>query len=230
MDMDVDHVNGAVAAREDLQRAAGEDLGDHFSFAITSVEELREGDVPLAQRYRIECTVADTLFEILQVDVTLTPPEVWEAEPARRPGLLADVGLGPIDVLLVPLERQIAEKVHAYTRKYDGVSTRVRDLVDFVLIRTLERVDAQRLRQAITQTFAQRKTHTMPHGLPPPPADWEVAFRREADAVGVTTALDEAHRLSAAWLDPVLQGNARGTWIPKRGAWDETEKRGEGGA
>jgi len=113
MDMDVDHAKGAVAAREDLQDAAAEDLGDHFSFAITSVEELREGDVPLAQRYRIECTVADTLFETLQVDVTLTPPDVWDAEPARRPGLLADVGLGPIDVLLVPLERQIAEKVHA---------------------------------------------------------------------------------------------------------------------
>ena len=96
MDMDVDHVKGGVAAREDLQAAAAEDLGDHFSFAITSVEELREGDVPLAQRYRIECTVADTLFETLQVDVTLAPPDVWDAEPARRPGLLADVGLGPI--------------------------------------------------------------------------------------------------------------------------------------
>src|SRR2546430_353907 len=104
MDMDVDHAQGASAAREDLQRAVAEDLGDHFSFAITSVEDLGEGGVPLAQRYRIECTVANTLFEILQVDVTLAPPEVWDAEPARRPGLLADVGLGPIDVLLVPLE------------------------------------------------------------------------------------------------------------------------------
>jgi nucleotidyltransferase AbiEii toxin of type IV toxin-antitoxin system len=133
---------------------------------------------------------------------------------------LADVGLGPIDVLLVPLERQIAEKLHAYTRPYDsGGSTRVKDLVDFVIIRLFERMDADRLRDAINETFSRRRTHPAPNRLPPPPAEWAVAYRDEAEAVGITRDLSEAHTLAAAWLNPVLDFTARGTWDPQRALW-----------
>ena len=48
MDLDADHAQGAAAAREDLQHAIAEDLGDHFSFAIIGSEELREGGLSLA--------------------------------------------------------------------------------------------------------------------------------------------------------------------------------------
>ncbi len=219
LDMDVDHAQGAAAAREDLQRSIVEDLGDNFSFAITGAEELRERDVNLAIRYRIECSVAGTPFEPLQMDVTITPPHVWEVEEARRPGLLADMGLGPIEVLLVPLERQIAEKLHAYTRTYNGATTRAKDLVDFVLIRLLERVEARRLAREVRETFARRGTHPVPKQLPLPPTELEIAYRREAEDVGITTDVREAHRLAAGWLDPILQGIAHGRWEPERGTW-----------
>ncbi|MGQ0572317.1 MAG: hypothetical protein ACT4P5_22655 [Armatimonadota bacterium] len=45
VDMDLDHAQGATAAREDLLRALAEDLGDYFTFAVTGTEEVREGDV-----------------------------------------------------------------------------------------------------------------------------------------------------------------------------------------
>lgn len=223
LDMDVDHAEGAAAAREDLQRCIAEDLGDNFSFAITGAEELRERDVSLAVRYRIDCAVAGTPFEPLQVDVTLTPPKVWEVERAQRPGLLADMGLGPIEVLLVPLERQVAEKLHAYTRTYNGATTRAKDLVDFVLIRLLERVGAQRLAREINETFARRATHPIPKQLSPPHSELERAYRREAANVGITPDVFEAHRLAAGWLDPILEGTARGRWEPELGAWIEEE-------
>jgi hypothetical protein len=219
MDMDIDHQQGGAVAHKDLLRAVVEETDDWFAFVIAGRRAIHEGGVRLAERYRIQCSVGGPLFETLQVDVTMTPPPQWEVEPARRPGLLADVGLGPIDVLLVPLERQIAEKLHAYTRPYDGGSTRVKDLVDFVLIQLLERVDADRLRHAVVQTFTRRRTHEVPTHLPPPPADWAVAYREEAEAVGVTTNLDEAHKLAAEWIDPVLHGSARGPWNPERKAW-----------
>src|SRR5205807_10327656 len=68
-------------------------LGDHFAFVIAGRRDLREAGISLAERYRIECAVGGTLFETLQVDVTVTPPAQWEVEAAQRPGLLADVGL-----------------------------------------------------------------------------------------------------------------------------------------
>jgi len=221
VDLDTDHVQGAAAAREDLQRAIVEDLRDHFAFSIAGIEDLREGDVRLAVRYNIICSVATPTFESLQVDVTVAPPDPWDAEPAWSPGLLADIGLGPVEVLVIPLERQIAEKLRAYTRQYDGGTTRAKDLVDFILIRRSERVDAGRLKDAIHRTFARRGTHAVPDHLSAPKRDLTVAYSREARAVGITTSLEEAHKMIAEWLDPVLACTAKGTWNPHEGRWIE---------
>ena len=204
MDMDIDHVRGAEAAREDLLRAANADLDDHFAFAILGTEEVREGGRRLGLRFRFEASVAGVAFEPVQVDVSTLAPDTWEVEPAQRPGLLSDVGLGPIEVMLVPLERQVAEKLHAYTRRYNGESTRVRDLVDLVIICMFTSVDARRLRNEILQTFAQRGTHPVPDALPPPPASWARPYAVAAADLGIPPTLADAHRLAASWLDPVL--------------------------
>jgi len=221
IDLDVDHAKGAAAARNDLQRAVAEDLGDLFAFAVAGSEELKEGGVDLAVRYRVDCSVGGTPFEPLQVDVSVAAPEPWDAEPARRPGLLADVGLGPVDILVVPLERQLAEKLHAYTRTYDGATTRAKDLVDFILVRWHEQVDADRLKEAIHRTFTRRGTHQVPERLSAPGAALGVAYRREAQSVGIATSLEEAHRVVAEWLDPILVCTAKGRWDPGRAQWIE---------
>ena len=200
-------------------RAAAEDLDDHFAFAIIGAEEVEEGGRRLALRYRFEASLAGVAFETLQVDVTTLAPEVWEVEAAQRPGLLSDVGLGPIEVTLVPLERMVAEKLHAYTRRYDGESGRVRDLVDLGIIRLFETVDSRRLREEIGRTFARRDTHPVPVGFPAPPADWARAYAEQARAVGIPPGLADAHRLAATWLDPMLQGTAKGVWQPSRQVW-----------
>lgn len=221
MDMDMDHAHGVDAAIEDLRRATAADLDDNFSFAIVDMREIREAGLNLAIRLRVECSVAGALFELLQVDVSVLAPEVWDAEPAVRPGLLAGVGLGPIEVRVISIERHTAEKFHAYTRTYRGGqrSTRARDLVDLVLIRTLECPNAGRLGGEIDRTFKVRATHDVPTEVPPPPTEWAIPYREEAGPVRITTDLDTAHRLVAEMLDPVLSGAGRGTWDPERTAW-----------
>jgi predicted nucleotidyltransferase component of viral defense system len=205
VDLDADHAYGVEAARADLQRAAIEDLGDHFGFAIAGSEELREAGVGLAVRYKLESSLAGRPFEPLQVDVSISVPDPWDGQRARRPGLLTAVGLDPIDVLLVPLERQVAEKLHAFTRTYKGGgTTRSRDLVDLMLVLENERLDAVLLKDVIRRVFDRRATHPVPNRLPPPPRELAVSYRREAGRVGVPTSLDDVHRLLGAWLDPVL--------------------------
>lgn len=205
VDMDADHVQGAEAARPDLQRATAEDVGDHFGFAIVGSEELREAGVGLAIRYKVESSLAGRPFEPLQVDVTTVPPDPWDAQPAHRPGLLTELGLDPIEVLLVPLERQVAEKLHAYTRTYKtGGTTRSRDLVDLLLILQHEHVDAAVLEDTTRRVFDQRATHALPGRLPRPPRELAVSYRREAENVGIAEALEEAYELLAGWLDPLL--------------------------
>jgi hypothetical protein len=210
VDLDADHLNGATAARADLQRAATAEAGDHFGFAVIGAEDLRSAGVGLAVRYKLESSLAGRPFEPLQVDVS-TAPDPWDAQAARRPGLLAELGLDPIEVWLIPLERQVAEKLHACTRTYEsGGTTRARDLVDLLLIREHERLDPAVLGDAIQRVFDRRATHGIPKRLPPPARELAVSYRREARQVRVASGLEEAHRLLADWLDPVLAGT-RGT-------------------
>lgn len=206
VDLDADHVDGAAAARVDLQRAAAEDLGDHFDFAIAGSQELRDAGVRLAVRYRLECSLAGRPFEPLQVDVTVAPAEPRDAQPAQRPGLLAELGLGPIDMLLISVERQVAEKLHAYTRTYGGGgTTRARDVVDLLLIQQHDRPEPVRLQDAILAVFRQRATHGVPMRLPTPPPTLALAYRRDAKRLGLTSDLAEAHQLLSAWLNPILE-------------------------
>jgi hypothetical protein len=205
VDLDADHAYGVDAARVDLQRAAIEDLGDQFGFALAGSEELREAGVGLAVRYKVESSLVGRPFEPLQVDVSMSVPDPWDAQRARRPGLLAAVGLDPIEVLLIPLERQVAEKLHAFTRTYKGGgTTRGRDLVDLMLVLENERVDGVLLRDVIRRVFDRRATHPVPDRLPPPPRELAVSYRTEAERVGLPTDLKDVHRRLGAWLDPIL--------------------------
>ena len=207
VDLDADHLRGAQAARADLQGAAIEEVGDHFGFAVIGTEELRAGSVALALRYKLESSLAGRLFEPLQVDVSVAAPDPWDAQRARRPGLLTELGLEPIEVWLVPLERQVAEKLHAYTRTYKSRgTTRARDLVDLLLIREHELLDPVALREAIQRVFHGRATHGIPERLPRPARELAVGYRREAEQVKVASNLEDAHRLLADWIDPVLAG------------------------
>jgi hypothetical protein len=208
--LDADHIRGADGARLDLERAVLKDVADGFEFAITGSEEIREGDLRLAVRYKVESSLAGRVFEPLQVDVSVAPPPTWDAESARRPGLLKGLGLEAFDVPLVPLERHVAEKVHAFTRTYkSGPTTRARDLVDLLLIHEHGRIDRTRLRDAIRRIFDRRATHAIPVQVPIPPRELATSYRRGAERVGMSVTADEAHRILAAWLDPILAEAAR---------------------
>ncbi len=58
----------------------------------------------------------------------------------------------------VAIEQHVAEKLHAYTRTYaaDRPSSRVKDLVDIVVISHTTTIDADRLRRAIRDIFQRR--------------------------------------------------------------------------
>jgi hypothetical protein len=102
----------------------------------------------------------------------------------------------------VSLELHVAEKLHAYTRRYerDRQSTRVKDLVDLALIADLAELDGDRLATAIAATFERRGTHSIPLVLPPPPRSWSTPYRQLAASVGLAPGLDAGHAAAAALL------------------------------
>ncbi|NIN72171.1 MAG: nucleotidyl transferase AbiEii/AbiGii toxin family protein [Gemmatimonadetes bacterium] len=220
-DMDLARQDDLDAATEDFLALQRLELGDHFVFAI---ERARLSDPELegaAARFRAEATLAGRQFETAIIDVGFSDPALWEPDRLMGPDLLRFAGLGPVEVPGLPLEQHVAEKLHAYTRKYSGgrSSSRVKDLVDLLIISSSTRVDGARLRAAIKVTFDVRASHRRPEALPIPSSAWAAPYRRLAEEMGLDGSLANGYRDVAGFLDPVLAGET-GEWDPERGRWE----------
>ncbi len=223
MDIDLAGSGGEDAATADLVATQELDLGDHFSFAIertAKLDQLVEGS---AVRYHVRADLAGRLFEEFLLDVGFDFPSGWEPETLHGPDLLAFADIAPVEAPALPLELQIAEKVHAYTRGYGQsgmASTRVKDLVDLALIASACQVNADRLNRALRDTFGQRDRHELPGALPRPPADSRLPYARMAREVGLAAELVRGYELAARLLDPVLSGDLRAAvWEPAAQSW-----------
>lgn len=224
MDINLAGPGSEDAATADLVATQELDLGDHFSFAIertAKLDQLVEGS---AVRYHVRAELAGRLFEEFLLDVGFDL-HLSGAEPEmlHGPDLLAFADIAPVEAPSLPLELQIAEKVHAYTRGYGRsgmASTRVKDLVDLALIASASQVDADRLNRALRDTFGRRDRHELPGALPRPPVDWRVPYARMALEVGLAAELVRGYALAGRLLDPVLSGDVRAAvWEPEAQSW-----------
>ncbi len=221
-DMDLGRTDDEDAATEDFAAAQQLTLDDFFSFAARQTDAFDDADDFRAIRFHVTAELAGRIFDQFVVDVGFAESISWTPDTIETSDLLSFAGIERIRVPALPLPQHIAEKVHAYTRKYGASgreSTRPKDLVDILLIARSEPLDAAALRNAFEVTFAQRKDQALPSSLLPPPAGWREPYRRLATEVEVESELDKAFASAAEFLDPVLAGRADGAWNPRRRAW-----------
>jgi hypothetical protein len=222
-DIDLVRTDNEELATADLIAAQLVDLGDFFTFSTAGRERLR-ADAGGTIQFRVRAELSGRLFEEVLVDIGFSDPLGWQPERVCGSDLLAFADIEPIEVPVLPLEQHVAEKVHAYTRTYHGhPSSRVKDLVDLVLVKQFMTLDAARLRAALLGTFEGRAQHALPAALPPPPGTWSVPYRKLASDVGIDPHLASGHAEAASLLDPVLAGFTAGHWDPEHGAWLEGE-------
>lgn len=221
-DMDLVRRDDAESATADLITCQSMDLKDFFILSVESMGRITEEQDGGAVRYRVRAELAGRLFEKVTVDIGFSDPLGWQPETLRGVNLLSFADIEPVAVPALPLEQHVAEKVHAYTRTYgDGrESSRVKDLVDLVLVKQTMSLNAGRLRAALVGVFEGRRRHALPSALPPPPKDWGVPFRRLADEVGIDSDIKVAYAEAAVLLDPVMGGKVTGRWDPVNGSWD----------
>lgn len=220
MDLDMAFLAEQAQVDADVIEASRTDLSDYFTFAAERIP-VPAGQEDVTGSFRIRALIAGRLFEQIQLDVAWTDPFIG-SELVHGESLLSFAGIEPATVPAIPIEQHAAEKLHAYTRVYaSGPSSRVKDLVDVVLIALHRGLDAGRLAQALNTTFRARNSHSLPATFPSPPAAWEGPYRRLAEEVSITGDMVEAHRIVAALLDPILAGQAPGTahWNPATQSW-----------
>jgi hypothetical protein len=173
-------------------------------------------------RFHIDAELAGRRFDTVMLDIGFGDPELFAPTLLSPPPLLAFADIETPQIPVVPLEQHVAEKVHAYTRQYrGGGSTRIKDLVDLVLLLEHETFTAGRLRHALDATFEVRGTHDLPDAFPRPPNTWRTPFARLAGEVGVAPDLDAAHGRVAAFLNPVLSGQViEAAWDNHAEVWN----------
>lgn len=209
LDVDFLRPDGEEAAHADLIAAQSVALDDFFAFEIERTDRLDDVLEGIATRYRATCTLASHRFEMIAIDIGHGDVLIGDTDLLTGSDLLAFAGIASVAIPVIPIAQIIAEKVHAYTRTYGATqsSSRVKDLVDLVLIQRNETVNAGAVRQAFQITFEHRGTHPLPDRLPPPPSNWRMPFAKLAGPLDVPNDIDLALTLVAAFLDPVLNGS-----------------------
>jgi predicted nucleotidyltransferase component of viral defense system len=219
-DIDIDWTIGEDAAVDLLTEAAAMVLDDRFEFAVErppSTDDLPGG----GQRWTVTATLGGREFERVAIDIGFAAKPVLAPETIASSHLLDFADIAPTLVPTVAIEQHIAEKLHAYTRTYaaDMASSRVKDLVDLVVIAHTATADAGRLTRAIGEIFKRRATHPVPRAVPPPPSDWDQSWRKLAAHLPADEDIRVGLTTVASLLDPILGDKASGRWDPDTGGW-----------
>lgn len=85
-------------------------------------------------------------------------------------------------------------------------STRVKDLVDLVLVAELSTFEGSALLDAIESTFQSRGRQVFPERLAPPPDTWRDTYHALALEVEINPSIEAEWRAASAFLNPVLGG------------------------
>jgi hypothetical protein len=81
-------------------------------------------------------------------------------------------------------------------------------------------IPAKRLRAALEQTFAFRKTHALPATLPDPLPAWTTPYAAMAREDQLTwPTLEAVTKVAQAFLAPVLVPGIDATWEPEGWRW-----------
>lgn len=209
--------------RDRLIFVGSRDLGDWFQFEI----EQARNDLPVVHRglrFHLHSLLNGRVFEDFHLDIGIGDPVLAPVEYFSTPPLLGFAEIPATVIPCYPATQQIAEKVHALTMLHpSGESSRVKDLVDILLLAERSEMNSELLCQAIQATFDARNTHPLPDHLSALPVAWVIPFRKLSGEVGLKYAsLDDATAALELFLNPVLNKRFGGKWIPQKWQWDVT--------
>ena len=198
----------ATALRERLQIAASVQLDDFFVFVVgepsLELDQAPEG----GSRFPVDARLDGRTFVKFHVDLGVGDDVIEPLDRIVGEDWLGFAGIPTIAVPTLSTEQHWAEKLHAYTLPRDGATnSRVKDLVDLVLLIERQSMSPTRINVAVAATFARRGTHTVPTDLPLPPSVWEKPFMALAAECGMVHTLRSAYERVAAYWRSLTEGS-----------------------
>jgi predicted nucleotidyltransferase component of viral defense system len=185
----------------ELQRSARADLEDFFQFTIAEPQMNLDAAPQGGARYPVTTTVAGRVFTRFQLDIGIGDAVVPPTELIEGRDWLGFAGIAPGQFMAISKEQQFAEKLHAYTvPRPDAPNSRVKDLVDMILLIQMATMDRAVLDRATQTTFELRGTHAVPQVLPKPPESWTSPFDVMTKECGIELTLAFAVQMLTTYL------------------------------
>ena len=182
-----------LAVLEKLQEAVAFRTDDFFVYTIGEPISDLDAAPHGGARFPVEARLDGRVFVGFHLDVGIGDAVMEPLEVIEGRDWLGFAGIASPSLYIIPREQQFAEKLHAYTLPRKGAAnTRVRDLVDMVLLIQSGTLDKAQVGEAIRLTFGRRRTHTLPKTLLQPPADWQKPFEALAKECRLSEGIDSA--------------------------------------
>jgi hypothetical protein len=192
---------------EKLQEAAAFSSDDFFVYTIGEpISELDAAPYGGA-RFPVEARLDGRVFVGFHLDVGIGDAVMEPLEVIEGRDWLVFAGIASPSLYMIPREQQFAEKLHAYTLPRRGAAnTRVRDLVDMVLLIQSGALNNDKVAEAVRVTFERRKTHAMSGTLPAPPDDWQKPYEALARECGLAGQVEDAFEILRMFAEPIGRG------------------------
>jgi Nucleotidyl transferase AbiEii toxin, Type IV TA system len=190
-----------LAVLEKLQEAAAVKSDDFFVYTIG--EPIADLDAAPygGARFPVEARLDGRMLVGFHLDVGIGDAVMEPLEVIKGRDWLGFAGISTPSLYMISREQQFAEKLHAYTLPRPGAAnTRVRDLVDMVLLIHSGTLAKTKVAEAIHVTFDRRGTHGVPDTLPQPPTEWQKPYDALAKECGLSGAVDIAFAILDAYL------------------------------
>ena len=187
------------AIRKTLQEAARMDLGDFFVFEFGEITQDLDAAPYGGARFPVLASMDERTFSKFHLDVGAGDVVLTPVDTTRGRDWLGFAGIAAPEFPTVSPDQHFAEKVHAYTLPRPSQNSRVRDLIDMILLIDSNKLDQRRVSEALRATFERRRTHPPPSSLERPPQSWKDPFAALARECGRPVEINDAFDKVAAF-------------------------------
>jgi len=186
--------DGLLTLQRMLQQAASRTADDWFEFQVGESMMNLDGPPYGGERFPVRSMLGGRLFVAFHVDVAVGDVLLEPLRVTTGEDWLGFAGIATSPLATTSLEQQFAEKLHAYTMPHPGGrdNSRVKDLVDMVLLLDTGSLELEGVAAAVVATFRQRDGHVIPETLPDPPLSWKKPYAALATACRIDVDLGAA--------------------------------------
>ncbi len=177
--------------QEFLQDCAEINLGDCFEFTVGKATLDLENALYGGFRFPIDARMAGRTFSKFSIDMASGDTWIEPHEIITPLNWLEFAGIESLNVPLISIEQQFAEKLHSFTLPRERPNSRVKDIVDIVALINTDKLDIDKLQTATQETFKRRNTHSLPVELPLVPENWKAPFRKMAKECKLDSDIDK---------------------------------------